>query len=227
MCFSAEASFGASIVIGGIGIVALKKAQTHSQQVFAMIPVFFALQQFTEGLIWLDLLSHTNTPFSPWLSIKTKLYLLFAWMIWPSFIPYSFSLLEENFKRKKILKLFTVVGVLVSLVLSYILIFQNITPKISNYHIKYEIDFVHRLAWVLGILYVLSTVFSCFVSSVKGVWSLGVINLSSYIISKLVFEEYVLSVWCYFAALSSVIVLVIILKQVKKENIAPLVQTYK
>ncbi|WP_299215351.1 hypothetical protein [uncultured Aquimarina sp.] len=43
MCFSASVSFGASIIIGGIGGVALKKEKTTSQKVFTMIPVFFLL----------------------------------------------------------------------------------------------------------------------------------------------------------------------------------------
>lgn len=225
MCFSASASFGASMIIGSIGGVALKKAKTSSQKVFALIPIFFAMQQFIEGLLWLYLLEPAGTSSNFGLiSTTTYLFLIFAWIIWPSFIPYTFYLLEKNIKRKRVLKGLVFLGILVSIVLTYILIFHKTTPIISNYHIRYEVSFTHSMAWVLAVFYIVSTVFSCFVSSIKWIWSLGVINLCSYVISKLVFGEYVLSVWCFFAAISSVIILFIIFKMIKEENTLPFIK---
>ena len=55
MCFSATASFGASAVLGAIGIIAVAKAKTKPQRLFATIPLIFAVQQLTEGLLWLSL----------------------------------------------------------------------------------------------------------------------------------------------------------------------------
>ncbi|PKV50630.1 hypothetical protein ATE84_2693 [Aquimarina sp. MAR_2010_214] len=49
MYFSTEVSFGADNN-GSDGVVTLKKAQTRPQQVFTMIPILFALYQFTGGL---------------------------------------------------------------------------------------------------------------------------------------------------------------------------------
>jgi len=55
MCFSATASFGASAVLGVIGIVAVAKAKTNPQRVFATIPLIFSVQQLSEGFLWLSL----------------------------------------------------------------------------------------------------------------------------------------------------------------------------
>jgi hypothetical protein len=55
MCFSAEASFAGGIVISAIGIVTVTKIHKPSQLLFASIPLFFALQQFAEGLLWVAL----------------------------------------------------------------------------------------------------------------------------------------------------------------------------
>ena len=52
MCFSASASFGASALLGVIGTVAVVKAKTTSQRLFAVIPFIFSIQQLTEGLLW-------------------------------------------------------------------------------------------------------------------------------------------------------------------------------
>ncbi len=55
MCFNANASFGASAVIGVIGILALRKVKNPSHYAFAGIPLLFAIQQFVEGVLWLAL----------------------------------------------------------------------------------------------------------------------------------------------------------------------------
>ena len=55
MCFSAEVSFGASAVISTIGVLAVKKSTKKEQLLFALIPLLFGLQQFSEGWLWLAL----------------------------------------------------------------------------------------------------------------------------------------------------------------------------
>ena len=54
MCFSATASFGASAVLGVIGVAAVAKAKTKPQRLFASIPLVFAVQQLSEGFLWLS-----------------------------------------------------------------------------------------------------------------------------------------------------------------------------
>jgi hypothetical protein len=63
MCFSATASFGAAVVLGTIGIVAMSKAGTKPQRLLAAIPLIFAVQQVTEGLIWLSV---DHPALAPW-----------------------------------------------------------------------------------------------------------------------------------------------------------------
>ena len=53
MCFSATASFGASTILMGAGIVTLKMVKDPKQIMFASIPILFSIQQFTEGFVWL------------------------------------------------------------------------------------------------------------------------------------------------------------------------------
>ncbi|MGZ5219533.1 MAG: hypothetical protein ACXWC7_05630, partial [Chitinophagaceae bacterium] len=55
MCFSAGASFGASALLGVIGAVTITKAKTIPQRLFATIPLVFAVQQLSEGMLWLSL----------------------------------------------------------------------------------------------------------------------------------------------------------------------------
>ena len=216
MCFSASTSFIASAVLGGVGTVALKKAKSPSMKIFALTPLLFAIQQFTEGVIWVALSNPEGEFASMWLSKAVYIFLIFAWVIWPIFIPFFTIKLEQNKERKKILKGLLVLGVGVTSILIYILVNYNITAQVNDYHIKYDRDFQSEWVWVFGLFYVASTVFPTMISSVKKMWSLGVINLGSYIFAKIFFAGYVISIWCFFGALSSIIVLAIIFEAQKK-----------
>jgi hypothetical protein len=62
MCFSATASFGASVVLGTIGVATLTKVKERAQVPFAIIPIMFAVQQFTEGILWIGLSDLRSRP---------------------------------------------------------------------------------------------------------------------------------------------------------------------
>ena len=126
MCFSATVSFGASAVIGTMGVIAYKKSTTTPQRVFSMIPIFFSIQQFFEGLIWMNLANPESTFPTSWL---TYTFLFFAWIIWPIFIPFTIRLLEQDHVRKKILSLMLLVGTVVSAMLIYNLVVYDVTAK--------------------------------------------------------------------------------------------------
>lgn len=55
MCFSAEANFivGGSLIIVGAAII--KKVRNDKDLPVALIPLIFAAQQITEGLLWISL----------------------------------------------------------------------------------------------------------------------------------------------------------------------------
>ncbi|HNM73705.1 MAG TPA: hypothetical protein PKM66_11720, partial [Nitrosomonas sp.] len=55
MCFSAEASFIVSGTLSIIGISAIRQIKARKDIFVASIPLIFALQQLTEGLLWVVL----------------------------------------------------------------------------------------------------------------------------------------------------------------------------
>ncbi len=204
MCFSAEASFVASAVLTTVGGVAIRKAETTPQKVFAAIPLVFGLQQFFEGLLWLAL---QQTIYGGWIEIATYNFLFFAWIIWPVYVPLSIRLLETNKARKKWLNLFLLMGGIISATLAYNLYFHAVTAEIEGYHIRYTTDYEFTYPWVAGMLYFIPIAFSPFVSAIKKMWVLGAMVLLSFTITALFYREYLISVWCFFAAITSVTVL--------------------
>jgi hypothetical protein len=57
MCFSAEASFGLSVALLSGGVYCVKNAFSKNRLLLpvAIIPLLFAIQQFSEGWVWIGL----------------------------------------------------------------------------------------------------------------------------------------------------------------------------
>jgi hypothetical protein len=211
MCFSAEASFSASAVLGIVGVITVKKVKDPSQLAFACIPFLFGFQQLSEGVLWLSL---THTEYAYLQTTSTYLFLIIAQIIWPTWVPYSIMLLEKNEKHRKNLKIILGIGIALSLYLTFCYLFYNVKAEISNHHIKYNLDFPHEkhFLWLTALFYFIPTVVSAFVSSVKRMHLLGTTILLSCILTRLFTIHYFISVWCFFAAIISVLVLLIIVR---------------
>ena len=198
MCFSASASFSASAILAVAGMISLKKVEKPSQLPFAFVPVLFSLQQFTEGLVWIALKDHEH-----WKNIPIYLFLFIAQVLWPFWVPLSVWLIEENEHRKKELQVFLFSGSILSLYLGFCLFFYKADAIITPYHIHYELYFPQNITTLVGIIYFLSTIIAPFLSTHKRMKFLGTFNLLSFIVSEIFFKDYLVSVWCFFSALIS------------------------
>lgn len=114
MCFSASASFGAGFVLAVIGVATIKKTQHPSQLLFASIPLIFGVQQIAEGILWLTL---PNPDYVNTQKIFTYVFLFFAQIVWPIWVPIAIMLLEKNATRKTMQKVFIGSGLIVGLYL--------------------------------------------------------------------------------------------------------------
>ncbi|MDZ4759187.1 MAG: DUF6629 family protein [Bacteroidota bacterium] len=203
MCFSASASFGAGVVLSVIGVASIKKVRSPSQNAFASIPLIFALQQITEGFVWL---SFTHASFAFVQEASTYIFLFFAQIIWPIWVPYSILILKKKEKRQKIEKLLVGVGGVVSLYLAYCLWCYPVEAKAIGYHISYSQHYPSQFSLYGGVLYIIATIVPPFFSNIKRMWALGTAILISYIITAIFYEAYIISVWCFFASVISIAV---------------------
>jgi hypothetical protein len=207
MCFSANASFGAAAVLGVLGVVAMKKARTPSMRMLAATPFIFAIQQLSEGILW------TTLPTNPtgWLSVlATYWFLFFAYIFWPIWIPLTLSRLETQKTRLRILYGILAAG---SIFATYSLIHMLIygaTAHIVQHHIAYASQIPPFNIFLMSGAYLLSVVVSPLISSVKNIWIFGVIVGAAYGISNVWYPANETSVWCFFAALISGIIILII-----------------
>ena len=203
MCFSAGASFAGGIIISAVGVASVRKVRKPTQRLFAVIPLFFGFQQFAEGVLWVTLRAGGHE----WLqNAATHIFLITAMVIWPVMIPLSMWFMEEAKKRKKILAGLIAIGGILSLFYAFCFISYNVTPQISGFHIRYVDDFPRTLVTIASFFYPVSTVAPLFVSSVRRMWLFGIVITVSYLVTGIFFAQYLTSVWCFFAALISVVI---------------------
>jgi hypothetical protein len=207
MCFSAGASFGASAVLSIIGSAAIIKARTIPQGLFAAIPLFFSIQQLAEGMLWL---SFKNESLGAGQPIFTYTFLVFAMMLWPVWIPLTIRLLEKDSRRKKSMNVLLGIGVLVAIGVGCVLLLYKVHVISTHDHIHYRIDFPGRTRSLIvpfSLLYFIATIIAPFISSIKRMKWLGLGFLASYLFAIIFYSGFVVSVWCFFAAFLSVVVL--------------------
>jgi len=211
MCFSAGASFGASAVLSIIGAAAIIKARSVPQALFAGIPMIFSIQQLAEGMLWLSLKDPQNAAWQPFV---TYTFLVFALVVWPIWIPFTIRRLEKDVKRKKILSLLLFTGMIVSAGTTCALLFYSVKVTPADHHLHYDLGIpagTENLLKLFTLLYFATTIISTFVSSVKRMKWLGIVFLLSYMFTVIFYSGSIVSVWCYFAALLSIVVFWIIL----------------
>jgi len=210
MCFSATASFGASAILGVIGIAAVVKSRTNSQRLFATIPLIFSVQQLSEGLLWQSL---EDPDMAAWQSLLTSIYLVFAMAVWPLWIPLTIRLLDKDAKRKKAMTWMAATGAFVSMAVCFVLYLYPVKVMPMHHHLHYEFDIprtVKNLIGVFSVLYIMATIVTPFISGIKKMKWLGIVFLASYLYAITFYNGFVISVWCFFAAILSLVVLWII-----------------
>ncbi len=201
MCFSTTASFASFTILTTVGVAGLKYIKKTSQQFFAAIPFLFATQQLIEGFVWIGVLNN-----AAWKTIPIHLFIFFAQVVWAFWVPYSILRMETQMKRKRIINACLWIGILLAAYISYCLIFYDTTAFVSDYHVNYKLYFPHQYYPILGLLYLLPIIVPPIASSVAEIRLIGILLLLSFIITKLLYNDEVISVWCFFAAIISSIV---------------------
>lgn len=215
MCFSASASFTSGVVLTVIGIACIKKAHHPSHQLFAGIPFLFGIQQIAEGVLWISLPNENEINIQ---MIFTYLFIFFAQILWPVWVPLSLLMLEKNEGRIKFQKILVIIGVIVSTYLAYCILSYGVEAKIVEHHIAYIQNYPSVLRGYGILFYALATIGPAFFSNIRGMYLFGTAILISYIVSAIFYEHYVLSVWCFFSAIISLSIYFILNDISKRES---------
>lgn len=235
MCFSAEASFGAAATLVPAGVYCMRGAVIKDRAYLPMatVPLFFGVQQFCEGLVWLGIGRQDQA----FIQATSLVYLFFAIPFWPFWIPFCAIFFESCPKRKAVIGLITLAGLTVGLLL-YLpiagepdLLETRLADHSSHYDnssgmapkgthggtgahahqsIRYDISrglaftLLPPLAWQILYLGIVAAPFVVSsVPSMKGYMGFGIALFLSAMVSHFFFRYAFVSVWCFFAAILS------------------------
>ncbi len=203
MCFSAGASFTGGAVLTAIGVASLRKVSDPKQKLFAEIPLLFAFQQFAEGMVWLTLKSGGYHDIQ---MTAAYIFIIMALVVWPVILPLAVLKMEEIKVRRKIIKALLGSGVILSLYYTTCLVLYNVYPAINGFHIQYINDFPVKFGMVAFGVYIIATMGPLFISSIRGMNLFGILIMFSCLVTGIFYKEYLTSVWCFFAALISIVI---------------------
>ena len=219
MCFSAPASFTASGVLFVIGTIVLSKVKNKRLIPLALLPYLFAIQQAFEGILWLQL---TSDPYSTLALVSKNVFLSFAFVVWPIWVPMSLLIPEVVNKRKILLILCLFIGIAVAIFLGIRIPYTTGIPYCGSIHyVDAFRDISVNRPWAMIVLivifyscYAIATILPMFISSLKRIWMLGVFVAIAAVLTYTLDHIAFVSMWCFFAAIVSISLIFII----KKEN---------
>lgn len=198
MCFSAPASFIASGVLTTLGLANKKQIKEKSDYLLGAMPFIFALQQAIEGTVWLTL----GTPIQFYLS---SAFLFFSHFFWPAYVPLAFYTQETNPETKKILKFFIPIGLIVAFYIGGSVLLNGFYLSNHQHHLSYTFNI--KYVEVATAIYLIATVLPSAFSSNKTLKFFSFTLAASYIFSAFAYREASISVWCFFGAILSSIII--------------------
>jgi hypothetical protein len=202
VCFSAEANFVGSGVLGTIGVVTLTKVKHRRELLFAALPALFAVHQFIEGFVWLGL----DGTLSPAVAHNMgAAFMLYAQGLLPFLLPLSVLLFEPTIKRRRRMLPFLVIGGSTTLYILWALTAYSLQVFVEGNSIVYINPATNNTA--VAVVYVIATCGSLFFSKVTDMIIFGAANFVILLAVMIVKRYAFTSLWCAYAAVASLIIL--------------------
>jgi hypothetical protein len=170
---------------------------------FASLPTLFAIHQFTEGFVWLGfdgILSPTVT------HNMGAAFMLYAQGLLPFLVPLSVMLFEPTRESRRRMLPFVVIGGATALYVLWGLTAYPTDIYVRDNSIVYINHATNNIT--VAVLYVIATCGSLFFSKIRMLVVFGGANLAILLIVDAIKRYAFTSVWCAYAAIASVIILV-------------------
>jgi hypothetical protein len=197
MCFSAEASFAASGVLGATSVAIVRLPKERASRPLALFPAIFAVHQFTEGILWLGRDGVVPDRYD---STALYLYAIIAFGLWPMLVPFSAYLLEAERRRRRIVLACQVIGLGVGLSYMVIIVDGPLGVSANCCGLSYEV----HAPYLLALPYLLAVSLPFLASSRKSLVLFGAgVAVSAAAAAWAASNQTFPSVWCFFAAVLS------------------------
>ena len=211
MCFSATASFTVGGLLTVLGAVTVRRAASSKKRraevPFAAIPLLFGIQQLVEGVLWFSM----QYDMAMLKAVVTYLFTFFSHLLWPVYVPYAIAMMENGVEqnieswRNKAMWGFRVAGIVTAMFLLALVATQPLMAVVDE-HIIYVTPFFYD--WPMMVLYIAATCIVAFFSRHALIRLFGLTVLLFFFVSYWFYTEAFFSVWCFFAAIISLVIYV-------------------
>ena len=199
MCFSAQADLVGGLVVGAIGVDTLRHVGERREYLpLAALPLMFAGHQLVEAFVWWGLQGHLSDTVA---EIATWLYLLFAFVLLPVYVPVAVYVAEPSGPRRRLIRWSIIVGGVVSAFLLAAMVRGPVTASLDDWHIRYGTG-IDAAVPIVG-AYIVATCGSLLLSTNGILVRFGLVNLVAVAVIALFVVEGFASLWCAWAALAS------------------------
>ncbi|NPC98920.1 hypothetical protein HOQ23_19370 [Nocardioides sp. zg-DK7169] len=202
MCFSMSADLTAGVALLPVAAICLREVRTARELPFASLPLLFALHQLTEALVW-----HGASDYvSPGVQhAAAVIYVLFAFPVLPIFVPLAVLLLEPQGRRLRVAP-FVLLGAVVAAYLLWAVLDGPLLVREEPHALVYDVDLTYGPMW--AVLYVVAVIGPSVLSGYPSIVAFGLLNLVGLTVVAIVYVQAFASLWCVYAALTSALVTV-------------------
>lgn len=202
-------------LLAGLGIASIARNASKPHRPLAAIPLLFAAQQAAEGVVWLAMGNSDQALFS---QFAVSIFLGFALIIWPIWVPFSLQRVEHDPNRRRVLTVLVCAGVAVAAYATLLLTRWHPLPQIAGHSIRYVYS-AGPDAFAPGVYlaaYAIPAVAPFFVSSASLMRTIGTALVASLALTFIVERDALTSVWCFFAAILSGLVLAAVIQEQRR-----------
>ncbi|HEV7676944.1 MAG TPA: DUF6629 family protein [Candidatus Dormibacteraeota bacterium] len=185
---------------GAFGVDALRHVSRRQQLVLASLPLLLGAHMLDESVVWWGLHGQVSAT-----AMRTAIYvfLAFAFLL-PFLVPLALFGVETVPGRRRWMAALLALGAVTSALLLVEIVRSPAGASIDGSHIAYVSGGSDAL--LLGVFYVLATCGALLVASSRMLAAFGIVNLAAVIVLGWLTFTGLTSLWCAWAALSSVVV---------------------
>ena len=201
MCYSPEADLVAGMVVGAAGIDALRHVDDRRDLALAAVPLVLAAHQLIEAVGWWGLQDRVPEMAG---TLAIGAYLIIAMGVVPALVPYAVMRTERDPTRRRLMVPLVALGAGVSMVLLFALSSGPYGATIGGRYIAYETT----LPWsgAIAVSYVVAVCAPLLLSTHRRLVLFGVINIPIVIGLATLLSAGFISLWCVWAAVSSIVI---------------------
>lgn len=185
-----------------VAVLSLREVRCRRELPFASLPAIFALHQLLEVFVWAGLNGDVSDGAA---QLAMRAYLFIAWPLLPTYVPLAVLMLEPRQARLRVAP-FLALGLVVSAYLSFVVLANPVEVIRHPHGLEYDTVVHHPVVW--AVLYVIAVIGAPLMSGYRSIVAFGALNLIGLVLVAVFYVQAFASLWCVFAAASSLLMLV-------------------